>query len=755
MNYSEFREAGYRIFGLNSATNGKCDCGRDECKALFKHPVASNWQHTPEWSDDQIEVMEMTGQLKTGYGVLCKGLLVVDVDEKNGGAASYKKLLNKVPEIAGAGLIVKTGSGGESKHLYFKCDEDLALMQSHKDYPGIDFKSSGFVVGPGSQHASGNSYQVLVGDPYDITQAPQALLDLLAKPDKYRAEFNGHKLDIDDSEIEKILSFLSPNCPYDIWIKVAFGVHDATGGTGLAMWDKWSAGGEDYPGHELLERHWHSLGKTATPVTIGTLIHMAAENGYQAAYDEVTFVSHTVFDDDDIDTAGVDLTRPPGFVGDIAQWINSQCLYPRENLAVAAALSAVGNICGLRHIDGQDGMTLNMLSFCVAASSTGKEAVQQAYLQVMKAAGMTPTIHGDMKSQQEVIRNLQRHQACNYMIDELGIVLKRIVNAMERGGAAYLEGLLGLVMSAYSKADGFMPVSGDVREEVQKILLQELAKCKKAVDENEDKNGFNARRLVQIQHALLNLDQGIERPFVSILGFTTPVTFDSIATFEQATNGFLSRAAIFKELETNPKRKANFKKVPMSDDFKMSLGSLASPGSFSVLSKGERIEYYGERTKITTTADGAAMLDKVYQLFWDKSEEHKSGSGLEAIPRRGYELCAKISAILAAPTGVRGVEEVRYAYKLALMDIEGKLKLAYANMKEDEKQNVDAVSARILNCISKEHGETIGVIVNRCRPHNREVVQSSLDRLIKSGLVKAVGVEHGRRKKPVDKYFIV
>jgi len=62
---------------------------------LFKHPVAANWQHTPNWSEDQLEVMELTGQLTTGYGVLVQGLLVVDVDSKNGGVPSYEKLLEK------------------------------------------------------------------------------------------------------------------------------------------------------------------------------------------------------------------------------------------------------------------------------------------------------------------------------------------------------------------------------------------------------------------------------------------------------------------------------------------------------------------------------------------------------------------------------------------------------------------------------------------------------------------------------------
>jgi len=63
------------------------------------------------------------GQFDTGYGVLCRGLLVVDVDARNGGVESYNRLVVDVPEVMAAGLIVETGSGGGSKHLYFAlCD---------------------------------------------------------------------------------------------------------------------------------------------------------------------------------------------------------------------------------------------------------------------------------------------------------------------------------------------------------------------------------------------------------------------------------------------------------------------------------------------------------------------------------------------------------------------------------------------------------------------------------------------------------
>jgi hypothetical protein len=757
MIYQEFMDADYRIFGLYQVIDGVCQCGRKDCPAAGKHPVSSAWQHTPDWSDDQVEVMEISGQLGTGYGVLCQGLLVVDVDERNGGSASYARLVADIPEIAGAGLIVKTGSGGESKHLYFKIPTDLALLQHHNLYDGIDFKSSGFVVGPGSMHKSGNKYKTLVGAPADIGHAPDGLLKLLEKPTYYRTTHNGHHIDMSIGQIQTMLDHIdNGDVDYDFWILIGMAIHQGTGGTGYDLWDIWSQKSSKYNPAEM-ERKWHSFGKSATPVTIGTLIHHAELAGWQAPGSEVTFVSTVHFDyvegvDDDIDVSSVDLKRPPGFVGEICAWINSQCLYLRENLAVASALVAVGNLCGLRYKDDHDNMSTNLLAFCVSGSSTGKEAVQQAYMRIMREAGLTPALHGAMKSEQEVIRNLLRHQMATYMIDELGITLKKVINSQKHGGASYLEGMLGLFMSAYSKATGYMPVSGDVREEVRKILVGELQQCRKKIDECDDKTGRYERRIPQIERALEHIEHGLENPFLSIIGFTTPVTFNAIADFEQATNGFLSRALIFNELETNPERKKGFVKPEMPERLALKIYSLARPGEFSH-QKEDRIEYFGDKIRIITTKGAASMLDIVYQKFWEMADQHKGQTGLEAIPRRGYELCAKISTILAAPGGVREEEHVRYAYKLAMVDVEGKLTLAYANLQDQDKNVLGGITARVMACISVDHGETLGVIVNRCRPHKKEAVEKGLALLIDAKHIVVVEEEHPKNKKMINRYF--
>ena len=93
MMHREFWEAGYRVFGLYGATpDGKCGCGNPDCKAVLKHPVSAGWQHTPLWDEEQLASKELSGQFDTGFGVLVRGLLVIDVDARNGGVQSYERL---------------------------------------------------------------------------------------------------------------------------------------------------------------------------------------------------------------------------------------------------------------------------------------------------------------------------------------------------------------------------------------------------------------------------------------------------------------------------------------------------------------------------------------------------------------------------------------------------------------------------------------------------------------------------------------
>lgn len=765
--HREFWEAGYRVFSLWSFRGETCECGRDTCEAAGKHPRASNWQHTPEWDEEQIDAMEAAGHFSSGYGVLCRGLLVVDVDARNGGVASWTRLSEAVPSLAGAGLIVETGSGGGSRHLYFRAPSpELALLQHHPDYPGLDFKTSGFVVGPGSRHKSGARYTVAIGTPDDIAFAPTALVDLLRRPDQHRAEYDGRVVDVSQQDIADMIAPIDPDCDYDTWIRIGMAVHHATGGTGFAVWDGWSQHGSKYDARGM-DSHWHSFGRCANPVTLGTLVHHAEHAGWKMP---VTFTPDDTHTDAQaapadglpFDLSGVDLTAPPGFVGDLARWIDDQSRRPRKRLAVAGALTAMGNVAGLRYTDDRDGVTCNLFTFCVAGSRTGKEAIQQAVAQIHRAAGLAGATHGAIKSEQEIVRNLTRHQAALYVIDEIGIFLQKVKNAQRTGGAAYLDGVIGMLMAAYSKADGFMLLTGDAKDDLRGVLTKEAAQLQKRLDDGprqakgetdqEKKDdeakakkelAFTERRLAQVTSALNGLDNGLERPFLSLIGFTTPVTFDELVDYQSATNGFIGRALMFNERETVPFSKRRFRRADMSDQMAATLAQIFSAGEYDMQDAGMRVEFYGKRTAIPTDARALDMLDAAVDWLEDQAVMHKGRTGLEALFLGAYELVSKVSLVLACPEGRRTTEHVRWAFALVRRDLEEKARLVTANDREKDAPKM-ALQARIENIID-EDGETLGVILNRLRKHKRQDVQASLDKMVADGIVICEEVNANKR----------
>lgn len=289
MSYRDWIECGYRVFPLHPINpDGTCGCNEEGCKAAGKHPALNNWQHTPVWDDEQLDNFDDLGWMESGYGIIVSdGLLVIDIDPRNGGEEGYAKLVADVPEIAGANVIVETGRKDGGKHIYFKAPAGVSLVQSLPQYKGVDVKSSGYVVGPGSLHASGHTYDMVVGtSPAEISPAPGALIDLLRRPDAHRTSLSGEQIDVTDDDLTKMIKGIDPDCGHDEWVRVGMALHEVTGGTGFEIWNQWSKRGKKYPGRDVLDRRWHSFGKSATKVGYGTLHKYATQSGWQ---EPVTF----------------------------------------------------------------------------------------------------------------------------------------------------------------------------------------------------------------------------------------------------------------------------------------------------------------------------------------------------------------------------------------------------------------------------------------------------------------------------------
>lgn len=164
-----YAAAGFRLTPLRTT-------GRNKGKA----PVAENWTeipHTPKPNPKDFD--------SCNYGVILDDThLVIDLDPRNyaAGVSSWEELAKATGLTATdlhKTLVVRTGGGGS--HIYFKKPADWHIKGKLKEFPGVDFLSKGrHVVGPGSIHPdTGKPYELLAGDPSQLADAPETLLNLI------------------------------------------------------------------------------------------------------------------------------------------------------------------------------------------------------------------------------------------------------------------------------------------------------------------------------------------------------------------------------------------------------------------------------------------------------------------------------------------------------------------------------------------------------------------------------------------------
>ena len=741
MLYEEFIANAIPCFPLHAVKfnpdgDPRCACPNPNCTNPGKHPAIMDWVNTPLYSDDELCEIEDAGGFSSGYGVLMSGgLMVVDVDARNGGIESLGKLMEAVPDLKSlAGLMVNTGSGSGSMHLYFRTPNAHALVSHHKDYPGIDFKSSGFVVGPGSLHASGERYEIHgAGHPSEISEPPAELLALLARPKTYRVNTGQKITNVTDQDIREMLDEMDPNCSHDEWVEVGFAIHHATGGAGYDLWDEWSAQAAKgvYPGSSHTLYRWSTFSQTRdNPVTIASLIKAS---GWSRP---VVFSSEPVCGADEEPESrspgldSVDLLRPPGFVGEICAWINSRSLYPRETLAVAAALSVVSSVAGMRYRDESGRLAINTFMFCVAKSGTGKQSILDCTNDLLQAAGVGAAVYGNFKSEQEIFRNLCSHQAAYYVIDELGEVLQKVTGSKGPGGQSYLAGIISQLMSIFSKSHSTVNLTGDLK----RSLGSERAAAYKALldkyGENPDDPAHKAK-LKRAKEKLAMVQDGLKNPYLTIMGLTTPETFDGVMTPDLILNGFVARTIIFRELEDNPKMRPYDEIAPkgVPNNIAMRLMNMYGAGT----ADNREVRKHGDSVTVKMTPEAKAMVEECKKYFWDMAELHKNTTGMTPIPRRGLEMTLKTAMVLAADEEQITPEHVKWAWAIIDHDIKGKITLALENDQPDEGSTL---LSKVLSLVTKTHGEMQGKIRNACRKWDKDDVDRALDYLVKNGKLR-------------------
>mgnify|MGYP003667727306 FL=1 len=754
--HKKYRENGFRVFGLHGVTSdNECACGNKSCQNKFKHPKHSGWQNTPHYSNKEFNHLINKGDFKTGFGVLCNGYLVIDIDPRNGGNEGFAQLVEDtgIDFKKDSEFTVETGGGGW--HLYYKYSGEEKLHSNLNQYNGVDFKSSGFVVGADSWHISGMQYKEYHNNIEGITELPDVLKDILTKP-KYEKNFfqPSRNFQVEESKVVELLKYVD-NEDYSQWIQVGMIIHESLGEHAFDVWNNWSSTSEKHNESDMHMR-WGGFGKSKDKVTIGTLVSLAKAEGYiekvTFEYDEAPEPEEHLWNLEIEKTpdGNIDHKKAPGLVGEFIDYINAQSRYPRENLAVSAALMAVSNIGGMRFEDEFYGVTPNLFCFNVAGSATGKEAIQQAQNELMFAAGMGKVCYGTIKSEQEIYRNMTRNQAACYTIDEWGIQLKKITQGTE----GYLGGVVGALMQIYSKADKKLPLGADFAGENIALIRKQVAAINKKIDSNEDKD-YDRAALKSAEKMLEQLNNGhIANPFISLSGYSTQSTFNDLMTYEQATNGFIGRALLFEEKNNNPRIKEDYKKTEISDYLKAKILTLRNGGNYEV-ANDVRVEFTGKMTLVKTKPETVEMLKLIQRQLHDTAELALDKNGLEAIIRRSFELILKVSLILAMGDGlIRTSQHVEWAHSMVLNDMNNKLTLTAGNRAADEDKLGEEIENKVLQKLDKETGITIGTLANKMRKIDKDNIQKCLDFLVGTKKARFERIAPKRGPEKVNYYLL-
>lgn len=165
---------GFSIFPVHGVSkNGQCTCGKPDCDHPGKHPATKNGYK--DATTDLARYAELVaGRRNLNCGIATgepSGIFVVDIDGPEGETA-----LAELCELP-ATLTVNTGKG---RHLYFKWPGH-EIKNRTRILPGVDIRGDGgYVIAPGSKHASGTTYEFhnLLEE---IVDAPPELLTLITR----------------------------------------------------------------------------------------------------------------------------------------------------------------------------------------------------------------------------------------------------------------------------------------------------------------------------------------------------------------------------------------------------------------------------------------------------------------------------------------------------------------------------------------------------------------------------------------------
>lgn len=156
-----YAERGWRVFPIHPMNaDFECTCRRGAlCDKPGKHPGIKAWPINATTDSGQIEQWWTERPLAnigiaTGKG---SNLLLLDADGPAGRESLAERAVPLTPQVT-------SGRVDGGTHYYFQCPNDFDARNFAGEVPGLDARANGgYIVAPGSLHASGDRYEWVEG----------------------------------------------------------------------------------------------------------------------------------------------------------------------------------------------------------------------------------------------------------------------------------------------------------------------------------------------------------------------------------------------------------------------------------------------------------------------------------------------------------------------------------------------------------------------------------------------------------------
>ncbi|WP_426173172.1 bifunctional DNA primase/polymerase [Massilia sp. TWR1-2-2] len=557
---------GHAVFPLHGMKNGKCTCGNATCADPGKHPRRTD-PFKEATTNPAIINMWFKYEPGLNYGVrlgqeVCntgKMVMVVDVDRYKVGGEEALDELEIVHGRLPATVEVLTGAGGS--HYYFLTDCSLSF--AGKMGKNIDLKVNGYVVGPGSVHASGRRYEMEASsdlfDGYVMADLPQWVLDHFSKSAKLTesgveiAPNAEPLLPFERASIKDDLAAISAACSRDEWLKILMGLHSLNQSKDMFdLADEWSQTCPEKYDAGALIKAWNSF-KPGGGITYERVRMMADEerlkdvdisklleslNRMPVAEPEYGTVANPIVVPDEVPMPEKPvcdiphhLLTVPGKLSLMVDWTDATAMKPQPMFAVQAAL-ALGSVAMGRKFRTTNDNWTSLFFLNIGVSGAGKEHAKTAIERVLRAAKFsTMSPASEYTSDSAIDSMLRAHPTHIAIIDEFGYMLKT-ANAKNNtnGGTA------------------------------RKRLMEVFGRCGGTLQPK----AFSTAALNQAQRDGLG-PRHVENPALTVLGMTTPTPFYEAVGSGALTDGFLNRLIVVEsDLGRQPARFVD--QVAMPDD---------------------------------------------------------------------------------------------------------------------------------------------------------------------------------------------